>query len=154
LAEFNVRKALVGDARFICRLINRYAQEGIMLPRALSEFYDDMRDFFVAERDGRPFGCVALHVVWDDLAEIKSLAVEPAMTGKGAGSALVRACQDEAKALGLKRVFCLTYSCDFFRRFGFVEVGKEQLPHKVWADCIKCPKFPDCHEKAMICECG
>ena len=150
MTELTVRKAGIKDARFVCKLINQYADEGAMLPRALSEFYDNMRDFFVAEHEGRPVGCVALHLVWDDLAEVKSLAIEREMKGKGAGSALVTACLDEAGTFGLKRVFCLTYAREFFLGLGFADISKEELPHKVWAECIKCPKFPDCDEKAMI----
>ncbi len=150
-----IRKAVTGDVKAIHKILNRYAEKGFLLPRSLSELYDHLRDFFVYEADGLldwiQGGC-ALGICWEDLAEIKSLAVAEAYQGKGLGSQLVEACLDEARRLGLKSVFTLTYVPDFFTRLGFREVEKSVLPHKIWADCLKCPKFPDCDEKALMIE--
>jgi amino-acid N-acetyltransferase len=145
-----LRKARIGDVKEIQKLLTHYASQGDMLSRSLSELYEAIRDFYVIEEDGRILGTAALHVVWDDLAEVRSVAVVEDSGRRGVGSAVVNACIDEAREMGLKRVFCLTYKPDFFARFGFRIVDKSQLPHKVWGDCIKCVKFPDCDEIAMI----
>jgi amino-acid N-acetyltransferase len=121
-----------------------------MLSRSLSELYESLRDFYIFEEEGRLIGAAALHIVWEDLAELRSVAVAEEAEHRGVGTKLVNACIDEAKALGLKRVFCLTYKPEFFGRFGFRVADKTELPHKVWGDCIKCVKFPDCDEIAMI----
>lgn len=121
-----------------------------MLPRSLNELYENLRDFWVALDDGKIAGCAALHVSWDDLAEIKSLAVAEEVQGKGVGKKLVSLCLDEARELGVKKVFTLTYKPGYFKRFGFKIVKNSALPHKVWADCINCCKFPNCNETALI----
>ena len=121
-----------------------------MLSRSLSELYDQIRDFFVDEEDGAIVGTCALHVSWDDLAEIRSLAVQERYWGKGVGESLVRACIEESKQLDVQRIFALTYRCEFFKKLGFVKVDKSMLPHKIWADCLKCVKFPDCDEEAVL----
>jgi amino-acid N-acetyltransferase len=121
-----------------------------MLSRSLSELYEAIRDFYVVEEDGVILGVSALHIVWEDLAEVRSVAVSEDAGRKGIGSLVVNACIVEARELGLKRIFCLTYKPDFFARFGFRLVDKSELPHKVWGDCVKCVKFPDCDENAMI----
>ena len=145
-----LRKAQIKDVREIQKLLTTFASRGDMLSRSLSEIYEALRDFFVVEEDGRILGTAALHIVWEDLAEVRSVAVAEESGRKGIGSVVVQACIDEARQLGLKRVFCLTYKPDFFARFGFRLVDKSELPHKVWGDCIKCVKFPDCDENAMI----
>jgi amino-acid N-acetyltransferase len=145
-----LRKAQIKDVKEIQKLLTYFASHGDMLSRSLSELYEAVRDFYICEDDGRLIGAAALHIVWEDLAEIRSLAVAEDAWGKRTGTMLVRACLDEAIALGLKRIFCLTYKPDFFGRFGFRIVDKTELPHKVWGDCIKCVKFPDCDEIAMI----
>lgn len=146
-----LRKAQIGDVKEIQKLLTNYANRGEMLSRSLSELYESLRDFYVmVADDGRILGTAALHIVWDDLAEVRSVAVAEDAGRKGVGSALVQACIDEARTLGLKRIFCLTYKPAFFSKLGFVLVDKSTLPHKVWGDCIKCPKFPDCDENAMI----
>jgi len=144
-----LRKAEIRDVKEIQKLLTHYASKGDMLSRSLSELYEAIRDFYVFEDKGRILGASALHIVWEDLAEIRSVAVVEDAGRKGVGSQVVQACIDEARILGLKRLFCLTYKPDFFGKFGFQIVDKAQLPHKVWGDCIKCPKFPDCDEIAM-----
>lgn len=148
-----LRKAQIGDVKEIQKLLTTYASRGDMLSRSLSELYESLRDFYVeVAEDGRILGAAALHIVWEDLAEVRSVAVAEDAGRKGVGSALVQACIDEARVLGLKRIFCLTYKPEFFGKLGFVLVDKSTLPHKVWGDCIKCPKFPDCDENAMALE--
>jgi len=145
-----LRKAQINDVKEIWKLLTYFAGRGDMLSRSLSELYESVRDFYISEEDGKLIGAAALHIVWEDLAEIRSVAVAEDAERKGSGTDLVNACLDEARGLGLKRIFCLTYKPDFFARFGFRLVDKAELPHKVWGDCIKCVKFPDCDENAMI----
>lgn len=145
-----LRKAQISDVKDIQKLLTHYANRGDMLSRSLSELYESVRDFFIIEENGCLLGTAALHIVWEDLAEIRSVAVSEEAGRKGVGSRVVQACIDEARELGLKRLFCLTYKPDFFSRFGFRVVDKSELPHKVWGDCIKCVKFPDCDEIAML----
>ncbi len=145
-----IRKAQIGDVKEIQKLLLTFASRGDMLSRSLSEIYESLRDFFVYEESGAILGAAALHIVWDDLAEVRSVAVAETVGRKGAGSLLVQACIAEARQIGLRRIFCLTYKPDFFGKHGFRLVDKSELPHKVWGDCIKCAKFPDCDENAMI----
>lgn len=145
-----LRKAQIKDVKDIQKLLTHFASRGDMLSRSLSELYEALRDFYVYEEDGKILGTSALHIVWEDLAEVRSVAVAEDAGRKGIGSQVVRACIDEAREIGLKRVFCLTYKPDFFAKFGFRIVDKSELPHKVWGDCVKCVKFPDCDEIAMI----
>jgi amino-acid N-acetyltransferase len=145
-----VRKARVVDAERIQKLINYWAKQDEMLLRPLSEIYDFLRDFLVWEEDGRILGTAALHVDWKDLAELRSLAIDPDEQGRGIGSALVRQCLDEARELGITRVFALTYRPGFFERFGFAECSKDALPRKIWSDCVRCHKFPECDETALM----
>jgi len=144
-----IRKAKISDVKDIQKLLTNYASQGQMLSRSLSELYDSLRDFYIFEDEGRLVGTSALHIVWEDLAEVRSVAVAADAGGRGIGSQVVGACLDEARVLGLKRLFCLTYKPEFFAKFGFQVVDKSELPHKVWGDCIKCVKFPDCDEIAM-----
>ena len=145
-----IRKAQIKDIKDIQKLLTGYASRGDMLSRSLSELYESLRDFYVCEEEGKLMGTAALHIVWDDLAEVRSVAVAEDVARKGIGSQLVQACIAEAREIGLKRIFCLTYKPDFFGKHGFRLVDKSELPHKVWGDCIKCVKFPDCDENAMI----
>jgi amino-acid N-acetyltransferase len=145
-----IRKAQIADVKDIQKLLMTFANRGDMLSRSLSELYESLRDFYVVEEDGVLLGAAALHIVWEDLAEVRSVAVVEDSGRKGIGSRLVQACISEAREIGLKRIFCLTYKPDFFAKHGFHLVDKAELPHKVWGDCIKCPKFPDCDENAMI----
>ncbi len=145
-----VRKAKLKDISVIYSLIEKYATAGLLLPRSLSSLYEHVRDFWVYEEAGEILGCVALQIVWKDLAEIRSLAVREDKTGEGIGGKLVEACLKEAVELGVKKVFSLTYAKDFFEKMGFKEVEKNSLPHKVWKECISCVKFPECDETAVI----
>jgi amino-acid N-acetyltransferase len=145
-----IRKAEIRDVKEIQKLLMTYANRGDMLSRSLSELYESLRDFYVCEEEGELLGTAALHIVWDDLAEVRSVAVAENAGRRGIGSQLVQACVAEARQIGLKRLFCLTYKPEFFARHGFRLVDKSELPHKVWGDCIKCVKFPDCDENAMI----
>ena len=145
-----IRKAKVQDARDIHTLINQYARKDDMLPRSLNEIYDNLRDYLLSEEDGSIIAVCAMHIVWDDLAEIRSLAVSKKYRGKDAGRKLIRKLLREAKTLGIKNVFALTYQPGYFKKLGFESIDKNDLPHKVWGDCLKCPKFPDCDEVAVI----
>jgi amino-acid N-acetyltransferase len=147
-----VRKARAGDVPAMQALVAHFAARGDLLPRTLNEFYQQLRDFFVADLDGRVVGICALSLYWEDLAEVRSLAVQDVAAGKGLGAALVRACVAEASALGIRRVFALTYRAGFFARLGFREIDKRELPQKIWKDCFKCAKFANCDETALIRE--
>jgi amino-acid N-acetyltransferase len=145
-----VRKAKIEDIKQIRGLINFFAKKDLMLPRSLNELYENLRDFWVVEEGRRIVACAALHLSWDDLAEIKSVAVAGNKQGKGIGKSLVLTCLDEAKQMGAKKVFVLTYKPGYFKKFGFKKVKTSSLPHKIWAECINCCKFPDCRETALL----
>ncbi len=147
-----IRKATVADVEEIHRILKEHADRGELLPRALSDLYDALRDFSVfEEKSGGPIiGVCALHVCWEDLAEIRSLAVSEQYQGEGIGKELVTAALAEAQDLEIRRIFTLTYRPDFFNKYGFKIVDKATLPQKVWTECIKCVKFPDCDEIAML----
>jgi amino-acid N-acetyltransferase len=146
-----IEKARISDATQMHELINYFADKGEMLPRPLSEIYENIRDYFVVRQGERIIACAALHVMWSDLAEIKSVAVAEGSQRQGIGDQLVEACLKEAKRLGMPTVFCLTYKPAFFERLGFSQLDKMELPHKVWGECYRCPKFPNCDEVALIC---
>ncbi|MDD5428088.1 MAG: N-acetyltransferase [Candidatus Omnitrophica bacterium] len=147
-----IRKAKVTDVKSIQKLINYYAKRDKMLPRSLNELYENIRDFFVYTEGSKMYGCCALHIDWEDLSEIKSLAVAPSKSGKGIGGKLLDECMKEARTLKLKKVFALTYVPGFFAQFGFKTIHKEALPHKIWSECIKCVYFPKCKEIAVMKE--
>lgn len=147
-----VRKAVLADVPAIHALVDLYARRGLMLPLAAEDVEHTLRDFFVCEAEGRLAGTAALNISWKGMAEVRSLAVSPEMIRQGVGSALVRACLDEARELGIERVFALTYEVEFFKRQGFHVIDKKTLPHKIWGDCARCVKFPDCDETAVIIE--
>jgi amino-acid N-acetyltransferase len=149
-ADMKVDRAKVGDANSVHRLISLFADKGEVLPRALSEIYDGIRDYFVVRKGGRVIACAALHVTWVDLAEIRSLAVDEQQQNQRIGSLLVEACLDEAGDLGIPKVFCLVRKPSFFEKHGFQLIDKKELPQKVWAECYRCPKFPDCDEVALM----
>lgn len=149
-----IRKARIGDVREIQKMLAGHADRGDLLPRSLSELYDNLRDIFVYLEDEQPeiVGTCSMHICWEDLAEVRSLVVRKPYRRKGIGTKLVDTCISEAVSLGLRRIFVLTYQVDFFEGLGFKEVDKATLPHKIWADCLKCVKFPECDETAMIIE--
>jgi amino-acid N-acetyltransferase len=145
-----IRKAKISDVEAIHRLINYYAAAGEMLARARATLYEGIREFSVVEIDRQIVAVGSLHILWCDLAEIRALAVDPAYIRRGFGTALVKTFLAEARELELPRVFALTYKPDFFKKCGFREIEKEDLPQKVWQECVNCPKFPDCGESAVI----
>jgi amino-acid N-acetyltransferase len=147
---YQVEKAKIADVPQIHKMVNTFADKGQMLARPLSEIYESVRDFFVIREGGQVIASAALHVCWDDLAEIRSVAVDAEMQGKGLGARIVSACLKEAENLGIKTVFCFTYRPEFFKRLNFVDIEKKELPRKVWTDCFRCPKFPDCDETALV----
>jgi amino-acid N-acetyltransferase len=148
--DYEIKKARISDASQIHRLVNHFADKGEMLPRALSEIYENIRDYFVVRQNEQVISCAALHINWADLAEIKSLAVTEEHQKQGIGDRMVTACLQEASELGIATVFCLTYNPEFFAKCGFSQVEKAELPHKVWGECFRCPKFPNCDESALV----
>lgn len=149
-----IRKAAIKDIKTIYELLQEYGDKGDLLPRPLSVLYDHLRDFsvWVDSKKDRVIGCCALQFCWEDLAEIRSLAVHPEYQGRKIGSKLTAAVLSESRSFGVKKVFVLTYRPGFFERFGFVKIDRSLLPLKIWADCIMCVKFPDCDEIAMMKE--
>jgi len=145
-----VEKARISDVPQMHKLINHFADKGEMLPRPLSELYESIRDFFVIREEERVIACAALHISWADLAEIRSVAVVEDRQGKNMGNQLIIACLKEAGELGINTVFTFTYRPDFFRRHKFIDIDKKEMPRKVWTDCFRCPKFPNCDETALI----
>ncbi len=147
--KYKVEKARISDVSHIHKLIITFANRGAMLARPLSELYENIRDFFVVREGKKIIGCAALHIIWSDLAEIKSVAVSEELQKHGIGQELIQACLDEARSLGIKTVFCLTYRPDFFGNRGLMEIDKTELPNKIWTECYRCPKYPNCDETAM-----
>jgi amino-acid N-acetyltransferase len=150
-----IRRATLADVEEMHALINHFAELGLMLPKARSKLYQNIRDFFVAQEvteggRGALAGCGALHVIWVDLGEIRSLAVAERFQHNGVGRRIAEALLRDADSLKLPRVFALTYQKPFFDHLGFVEVEKTTMPHKVWGECMDCPKFPNCDEVAVI----
>lgn len=145
-----LRRAKVSDAKAIHHLLLEGANKGELLPRSLNEIYDNIRDFYVIYDDDDLIGVSALHICWEDLAEVRSLMVKDNRRGEGLGGMLLEACLKEAEEMGINKVFALTYKVGFFRKYGFSEVDKKELPHKIWSDCIKCSKFPECDEAAVV----
>ncbi len=147
-----IRKATLSDMKTVHRIISEQAKYGHILPRALVELYSQVRDFaVVTAKDHREIvGCGALQVVWEDLAEIRSLAVHPDCQGRGVGTKLTETLLEEARNMEIERVFVLTYRPKLFERLGFEQMEKSRLPHKIWADCIRCTKFPECDEIALV----
>jgi amino-acid N-acetyltransferase len=149
--RLNIRPARVGDVPTIQELIRTFADRKLMIRRSLGELYESIREFLVAtDDDGAVIGCAAIHVFWDDLAELKCLAVSESIHGRGVGRRLVEACWDAARELEIKTVFTLTYVAEFFERCGYHRIEKAELPHKIWNDCVRCPLFPSCTEIALV----
>jgi amino-acid N-acetyltransferase len=147
-----IRKAIIKDAKPIFTLVESFANKGVMLPRPLTDIYSSIRDFFVYEEDGELLGAVALHVCWEDLAEVRSLVVRDGATGEGIGTELLQAVIKEARDIGSRKLFALTYTPGFFEKFDFKVIDKDALPHKIWGECVKCMKFPNCDETAVMLE--
>ena len=147
-----IRKAKLADVPDFHRLINHYAGERIMLPRTLTDLYENVWEFTVAEEEGQLAGCGALKLYNQEIAEIRSLCVEAARKSKGIGRELVEQLLDEAEGFGLKTVFALTVSPAFFEKLGFREVPRERFPTKVWRDCLRCDRYTSCNEKAVTME--
>ena len=147
-----IRNAKMSDVKAIHHLLNHYADKGQLLGRSFNSLYDKLRDFKVyVDSNGALLGVCALNIIWEDLAEIRSLAVKENAQGKNIGKKLVRACLEEAAQFDIKTVFTLTYQAGFFSKQGFKDTDKNRLPHKIWSDCLNCPKFPDCDEEALQC---
>ncbi len=143
----------MSDVKGIHQLIAEYAKKGDMLPRSLADIYENLRDYFVFLGDGGELvGSAAIHIMWEDLAEVRSLAVREGKMRRGVGTQLVESCISEAIVLGIGRVFALTYKPEFFEKLGFHVVDKAELPQKIWTDCLKCSKFPDCDEVALVAD--
>lgn len=148
-----LRKARIQDVRYIHGILLQHSRQNLLLPRSYSELYSHLRDFFVIVSEDREgiLGCCALSIVWEGLAEIRSLVLSEELRNRGFGRKIVDACLSEAVTLGIFRVFTLTYQADFFARLGFWKISKDTLPQKIWADCLRCPKYPDdCDEVAML----
>lgn len=152
--RYFLRKARISDVKTIHSILMDCSKQELLLPRSYSDLYSHLRDYYViAESEGRDIlGCCALSIVWENLAEIRSLAIVSSLRGMGWGRKMVESCLSEAITLGIYKVFTLTYQVAFFNKLGFEEISKDVLPQKVWADCLRCPKFPDCDETAMIME--
>ncbi len=146
----NTRNAKISDAKDINSLINYYAERDKMLFRSLADIYENLQTFLVVELDGNVIGCCALEIIWSDLAEIKSLAVDKDNTGKGVGKNLVQAALEQAHQLGVSQVFALTLDPAFFEKLSFRKIEMDALPMKVWSDCARCPKQQNCDETAVI----
>lgn len=144
------RKAKMTDVESIHSLINHYGEKGLMLVRSRSMLYESLREFTIAEDNDSLMAAGSLHILWEDLAEIRAVAVSPLAIRQGVGKGLIQTLIAEAKALGIPKVFVLTYQPEFFKKNGFKIVDKDTLPHKVWRECINCPKFPNCDETALL----
>ncbi|MBN1823790.1 MAG: N-acetyltransferase [Endomicrobiales bacterium] len=145
-----IRQAKVSDAKTIHALINFYAEKKEMLPRSINDIYENVQEYVVAEEKGRIIGCCALHVSWEDLAEIKALAISKDHHGKGIGRKLVLTLHKKAEELGVQKVFALTFKPGFFLKMRYTQISREKLPHKIWGECVRCPLFPDCGEVPLI----
>ena len=145
-----IRPATVHDVPRISEIINSHAELGKMLFKSYAQLYEDLRDFAVYEIGDKVVGCTALAIIWADLAEVRSLAVDDAYRGRGIGRKLTEWCVEEARRLQIRRIMSLTYEQGFFEKLGFEVVAKETLPLKVWSDCVRCPKRDGCDEIAMV----
>jgi len=149
--RLTIRPARVGDVPGIYAQIRVFADRKLMIRRSLAELYESIREFSVALNDeNRVVGCVALHVFWEDLAEIRCLAVADHVQGLGVGRRLVDAGWQSARELGIKSVFALTTAVGFFERCGYHQFDKSELPQRIWNECVRCPAFPSCPEVALI----
>jgi amino-acid N-acetyltransferase len=149
--RLTIRPARVGDVPGIYEQILVFADQKLMIRRSMAELYESIREFLVAVDDeNQVVGCVAVHVFWEDLAEIRCLAVAPQVQGRGVGRRLVEACLEAARELEIKSIFALTNAVGFFERCGYQRVDKSELPQRIWSECVRCPSFPNCLETALI----
>ena len=148
----HLRPAAITDVPQIHELLDEYARMGNLLPRPYSELYRHLRDFFVVEIDGKVVACGALEIFTENLGEVRSLVVSKEYEGHGLGKHLVQRIVDEARQIGLRRIMALTYVPAFFHKLGFRTVPKDTLPEKVWGICVKCYKFNNCDETAVLLE--
>lgn len=150
MKSLKIRKATIKDSKKIRDIVNTFAEQGKMLPLSFNQIYERIRDFWVIEKNKQIIGCGALKPVWKDLAEIRSVAIKEKFQNKGYGKLLIEKIIEEAKEMGFKKIFVLTYRPEYFEKFGFKKIQKAKLPHKIWIDCVNCPKFPKCDEIALI----
>lgn len=153
--KYKIEKAKVSDVISIYKLVNKYAKQNLMLPRILNDIYEKLFEFFVIRKNNKVIGCASLHLTWtgkeqEVLAEIRSLAIEKKYQNKGLGTKLVLTLEKEAKKLGVKKIFALTFIPEFFKKLNYEVVPKDTLPHKVWTECINCPLFLECKEIPVI----
>lgn len=144
------RKPTFEDIEAIFSLVNSYAEKGVMLARSRNALYETIRDMLVAEENDEIIGVGGLHFMWDKMAEVRTMAVHPDYLKKGIGREIVNRLVEDGINYGVQQIFTLTYQPEFFSKLGFSELNKDKLPHKVWKECINCPKFPNCDEIAMI----
>lgn len=144
------RKATFGEVEQIHKLCNHYASLGLMLTRSRNSIYENLRDYIVAMDGEKLVGCGALHFVWDRLAEVRSLAVDPLLMKSGIGKEIVARLEKSGIEKGTKMFFTLTYQPGFFIKCGYVESIKDNLPQKVWKECVYCPQYPYCNELAFV----
>jgi amino-acid N-acetyltransferase len=147
--SMKLRKARISDGEEMIILINSHAEQGLMLPRSRNMLYENIREFLLAEVDAQLVGVASLHILWSDLAEIRALAVSDEYKRRGIGTRIVKGLEEEARELGCSKLFALTYQPEFFKYCGYEEVSKDQMPQKVWTECINCIKFPNCDEIAV-----
>ncbi len=150
MSDILYRKAKMADVPAIHKLINFNAEKGLMLAKSLVTIYENLREYTIAEYDGQLVGVAGLHIMWSDLAEVRSLAIAEDFLGRHIGAKLVAILEEESRDLGIGDIFALTYQTEFFVKQGYVEIEHKDLPQKVWMECINCPKFPDCDEHAVL----
>jgi amino-acid N-acetyltransferase len=146
----NIRAAKITDVKEIHKLVEYYANNKEMLHRSLNAIYEDIQEFVVLEHENKIIGCGALHVSWVDLAEVKALAIREDFQGKGFGRKIVEKLHENAKYLGIEKVFTLTFKPEFFKKLGYSVIPRETLPHKIWSECVNCYLFPDCGEVPLL----
>jgi amino-acid N-acetyltransferase len=152
---YPIRKARISDVKELLELVNGFAAQNLMLPRGPQYLFENIRDYAVIIDEaagGRIVACGSLHVLWGDMAEIRSMAIRPEYQKRGLGRRLVEFLKEEATQLGIRRLFTFTLSEDFFARLGFTRKLRDELPPKVWGECSRCPKYFKCDEVGMVLE--
>lgn len=159
-----IQKAQIRDVEEILQLINGYASSNLMLPRGPQYLYENIRDFAIASDENVPVytltdtkevlnlivACGSLHVLWEDIAEVRALAIHPDYQHLGLGSNIVEYMKKEARQIGIHRLFTFTMTEDFFKTLGFHKINRKELPPKVWGECSRCPKYFQCDEVGMV----